>query len=123
MGYITTMQLIIHMFDNIDPLDLSVMSKLATTAGLPERQDIAAHGWLPLAMTDPALLHGILSGSALYFNLIIGREDSVMFQHMKESVHLISIRLQNLSTGLSDSTLVTVAHLADFEVSSYLLRI
>lgn len=98
------------------------MSKLATTAGLPEGEELAAHGWLPLAMTDPALFHGILCGSALYLNLITGRESPVMFKHMQESVHLISTRLQNLTSELSDSTLVTVAHLADFEVNSYLIE-
>jgi len=36
---------------------------------------------------------------------------------MKEAVCLLSKRLQELESGLSDSTLVAVAHLADFEVS------
>ncbi|KAE9377527.1 hypothetical protein N431DRAFT_478767 [Stipitochalara longipes BDJ] len=76
----------------------------------------AAQGWFLLAMTDAALFHSILCGSALYMDLLTGRQDSVeRLTHMKESVHLLNTRLQVPDTALSDSTLFAVALLAEFE--------
>jgi hypothetical protein len=39
-------------------------------------------------------------------------------RHMKEACRLVSARLQNPGSELSDGTLVAVAHLADFEVNT-----
>jgi hypothetical protein len=37
-------------------------------------------------------------------------------RHMKEAVHLLNTRLQDPDVEISDSTILAVAHLADFEV-------
>lgn len=67
-------------------------------------------------MTDAALFHSILCGSALYTDLLTGRRNSVeRLTHMQESVHLLNTRLQAPDTPLSDSTLLAVALLAEFE--------
>lgn len=82
-------------------------------------QHSAAHSWLPLAMTDAALFHSILCGSALILGLSAGRRESVeQVKHMKEAVHLLSAKLQDPNSELSDSTIAAVAHLADFEASA-----
>jgi hypothetical protein len=68
-------------------------------------------------MTDAALFHCILCGSALHIDLHNGHRESLkMLKHMKEAVHLLRQRLQNPESELSDSTIAAVAHLADFEV-------
>jgi hypothetical protein len=69
-------------------------------------------------MTDPALFHAILCGSALYMDVVTGRGDSPeKFRHMTEAIHLLSRRLQDPGAEIADSTIIAVAHLADFEVS------
>jgi hypothetical protein len=100
-------------------IDLSLTSNLAKPSQLDCGQDLAGQGWLPLAMTDAALFHSILCGSALYMDLLTGRRESLeKFKHMKEAVHLLSTRLQDPGSELSDSTIVAVAHLAEFEAST-----
>ncbi|KAG9230533.1 hypothetical protein BJ875DRAFT_444926 [Amylocarpus encephaloides] len=70
-------------------------------------------------MTDAALLHTILCGSALFSHLLTGGTHSVeAYTHMKDSVHLISTQLQDPENEISDATLVSVAHLANFECIS-----
>jgi hypothetical protein len=70
-------------------------------------------------MTDAALFHAILCGSALHMDLLAGRRESLeKIKHMKEAVYLLSKKLQEPEAELSDSTIVAVAHLADFEVIS-----
>jgi hypothetical protein len=92
----------------IDP-DFALVPSISETAK-------AAQEWFSLAITDAALFHSILCGSALYMDLLTGRRDSVeRFTHMKESVHLLNARLQVPGMALSDSTLLTVALLAEFE--------
>jgi hypothetical protein len=82
----------------------------------------AAQEWFSLAMTDAALFHSILCGSALYMDLLTGRRDSVeCFTHMKECVHLLNTRLQVSETALLDSTLLAVALLAEFEARTLLI--
>ena len=69
-------------------------------------------------MADPALFHAILCGVALYMDVANGRGDSPeKFRHMTEAIHLLSRRLQNPGSEIVDSTIIAVAHLADFEVS------
>ncbi|KAI9737859.1 MAG: hypothetical protein M1834_009229 [Cirrosporium novae-zelandiae] len=98
---------------------LSLTSNLAKPSELGCRQDLAAQGWFPLAMTDAALFHAILCGSALYMDLLMGRRESLeKVKHMKEVVHLLSTRLRDPGSELSDSTIVAVAHLAEFEAST-----
>jgi hypothetical protein len=82
----------------------------------------AAQEWVSLAMTDAALFHSILCGSALYRDLLTRRRDSVeRFTHMKESLHLLNTRLQVSDTALLDSTLLAVALLAEFEARTLFL--
>lgn len=80
-------------------------------------QDLSAKGWLPLAMRDAALFHGLLCGTALYMDFLTGAESVEKLKHMKEAVRLLNTRLRAPVPELSDGTVVTVAHLADFEVS------
>jgi hypothetical protein len=101
-------------------IDLSLISNASRTSELGRGQDLAEQGWVPLAMKDAALFHLILCGSALYMDLVTGRRESLeMFKHMKEAVHLLSRRLQDLGSELDDSTILTVAHLAIFEASNF----
>jgi hypothetical protein len=80
---------------------------------------IFSHSWLPMAMTDGALFHSILCGSALVVNVSAGRRESVeQVKHMKGAIHLLRARLQDPGSELSDSTMAAVAHLADFEAST-----
>lgn len=52
----------------------------------------------------------------------MGRRESVeKLKHMKEAVHLLSTRLQDPGSELSDSTIAAVAHLAEFEASTSVL--
>lgn len=68
-------------------------------------------------MTDAALFHSILCGSALHIDSIRGRRDSPeKLIHMKEAIHLISTRLQDPGVTISESILFSVTHLAEFEV-------
>lgn len=73
--------------------------------------------WLSLGMTDAALFHSILCGSALTNDIQMGRGESMeKTRHMKEACHLVSKRLQDpREVELSEGTLAAVAHLADFE--------
>ena len=101
-------------------IDLHITSNAAKLSSLGFGQGGVKHGWLPLAMTDTALFHLILSGSALYVDLLTGRKESPeKFKHMKEAIHLLSMRLQDPGFELSEGTIVAVSHLAEFEASTY----
>ncbi len=96
-----------------ETIDLSVLSDFPCCATIP-----SAQGWLPLAMTDPALFHSLLCGVLLYMDFLAGRRDSPLrFKHMNESVRLLNIRLQVDHPQLSGGTVAAVVHLAEFEVS------
>lgn len=70
-------------------------------------------------MADAALFHSILYGTALYIDLLAGRQSLEKLKHMKEAVRLLRTRLQDPVSELSDSTILSVAHLAGFEASSF----
>lgn len=94
-------------------------SNMAKPSNLDCGPDLATQNWLPLAMTDAALFHSILCGSALHLELHTGKRESLqIFKHMREAVHLISTRLQDPGFELSDGTMIAVAHLAEFEAST-----
>jgi len=96
-------------------IDICVTTEVAK---IPDSgHDPASKGYLPLAMTDAALFHALLCGTALYRDAVQGIRDSPeKCRHMTEAVHLLSARLQEPEPELSDSTLIAVSHLADFEV-------
>ncbi len=73
--------------------------------------------WITLVFTDPVLLHVVLCCSALHKNQLAGTESSEHFEHMKEAVHLLNVRFQDPGFQISDSTIVSVIHLAEFEVN------
>jgi len=99
--------------------DISIILNRPKPPHQEKQQDLAPPRWLSLAMTDAALFHSLLCGSALYMDTLAGRKESLeTSKHMKEAVCLLSKRLQEPESGLSESTLVAVAHLADFEVSN-----
>jgi Fungal specific transcription factor domain len=99
------------------PPDLSMTAMSTKTPQLVSDQKNLSHCWFPLAMTDAALFHALLCGSALYVDLMTGTTDSIeQSRHMKEAVHLLSTRLQDTGAEISDGTMVAVAHLADFAV-------
>ncbi|KAF4632435.1 hypothetical protein G7Y89_g5703 [Cudoniella acicularis] len=76
---------------------------------------LTPQGWLPLAVTDAALFHCLLCGAALHRDVTIGKPESIArFKHLKEAVHLINTQLQDPGKQISDSTIVSVAHLADY---------
>lgn len=73
-------------------------------------------------MTDPALFHAILCESALTIDHLTGRAESLeKIRHMKEAIHLLKVRLQGPTLDISDSTILAVAHLADFEVQTSII--
>jgi hypothetical protein len=102
---------------NFPTIDIILTASPVKSPQQDSGKDVSARGWLSLAMTDAALFHSLLCGSALYRDLRTGRGDSVQgFKHMKEAIHLLSVRLQSLGPKISDSTIIAVAHLAEFEV-------
>lgn len=91
-------------------------SKTLNELDSSSEQNPGSQGWLPLAMTDAALFHLILGGTLLFDNVHEGRLGSKeTYKHMNEAVHLLSTRLQNSTPLISDSTIVAVGHLADYE--------
>ncbi len=73
--------------------------------------------WLAVAFTDPALFNVILCTSAPHKNQLAGTESPEHFEHMKEAVHLLNVRLQDPGFQISDSIIVSVVHLAEYEVN------
>jgi hypothetical protein len=102
------------------PSDLSVASTAEghSLISLSQGPSISIQGLLPLALTDAALFHSLLCGSALWMDLRTGRSESLeKYKHMKEAIHLLSTRLKDPGPEIfSDSTILAVAHLATFEV-------
>jgi hypothetical protein len=99
-------------------LDVHITTDVIKSSNLGYEHDPESKGYLPLAMTDTALFHALLCGTALYRDAREGRRNSPeKCRHMTEAVSLLSTRLQDRRLELSDSTLVAVAHLADFEAS------
>ena len=92
------------------------MTSIVTKPSNPPRKVV---GYLHLGMSDAALFHTLLCGTALTQDLLMGRSESPeKSKHMKEACHFVSTRLQNPGSELSDGTLLAVAHLADFEVNT-----
>jgi hypothetical protein len=97
--------------------DLLATSKIVEVIKPDSSREIIHQQWFSLALTDAALFHCILCGSALFSDQYVGRADSPeRFKHMNEAVRLLNKKLQVSGDTLADSTLVAVAHLADFEV-------
>jgi hypothetical protein len=109
-----------HPLTHNRPSDLSVASTAEghSLLSLSQNPSNGIQGLLPLALTDAALFHSLLCGSALWVDLRTGRGESLeKYKHMKEAIHLLSTRLKDTGPEvLSDSTILAVAHLATFEV-------
>jgi len=78
---------------------------------------------MPLAMTDPALLHSILFVSDQFKANIRGqKEGSFAVNHLKESIQILNERLQKPVKEISDSTIGAVVSIALMEVGSRTLH-
>ncbi|KAH8819441.1 hypothetical protein F5884DRAFT_760528 [Xylogone sp. PMI_703] len=78
--------------------------------------DVSANGWLPLALTDEALFHSILCGSALYSEVVLKTGDSLeKTKHMMETIRLLNKNLRDPRFKVTDGTIIAVAHLAEYE--------
>ncbi|RFU29231.1 hypothetical protein B7463_g7088, partial [Scytalidium lignicola] len=98
---------------------ISITSTSVKTPGSCCGEDLPGNGWLSLAMTDAALFHSILCGSALYTDIVLRRGESLAkIKHMKETIRLLNKRLQEPEFEISDGTIITVAHLAEYEASA-----
>jgi Fungal specific transcription factor domain len=73
--------------------------------------------WVPLALTDPALLSSTLCSSQQFLARMAGqKEHPSAIHHMKEAIRTLSKRLQHRSPDINDSTIAAVAGLALVEV-------
>lgn len=75
--------------------------------------------WVPLALTDPALLHTILfCGDQFGAKLNSQKERPSAIKHLEQAIRIINERLQNPLQELSDSTVAAVAGVALTEVDA-----
>ncbi|CZR67531.1 uncharacterized protein PAC_17430 [Phialocephala subalpina] len=75
--------------------------------------------WVPLALTDPALLNSVLFCSDQFRAITNGqKERPSAINHLKRTIQILNERLQNPSQEISDSTIAAVALLALTEQSS-----
>lgn len=91
-------------------IDIAMTTKVHASPG-------KVAGYLQLGLSDAALFHALLCGTIITQDLLLKRRESpVKSKHMKEACRLVSTRLQDSHSELSNGTLLAVAHLADFEV-------
>jgi hypothetical protein len=76
--------------------------------------------WVPLALTDPALLSAILWVSDNFQATLIGqkKERPSGVNHLQQAIQILNERLRNPSQVISDSTIAAVASLALLEVGT-----
>lgn len=75
--------------------------------------------WVPLALTDPALLSSILFSSQQFEAKMNGRKERPSaINHMMQAIRALNQRLQDPLREISDSTIAAVAGLALTEQSS-----
>jgi len=73
--------------------------------------------WLPLALTDPALLSSVLcSVDQFRARIYYGKECPSAIRHLKQAVCLLNERFRNSALHVSNSTIAAVAGLALTEV-------
>jgi hypothetical protein len=75
--------------------------------------------WVPLALTDPALLNSILFCSDQFGAKMNGqKERPSAINHLKQTIRILNERLQDPLQEISDSTIAAVALLALTEVGA-----
>jgi hypothetical protein len=75
--------------------------------------------WVPLALTDPALLSAILWVSDNFQARLIGQKERPSgINHLQQAIRILNERLQSPSQVISDTTIATVASLALLEVGT-----
>lgn len=75
--------------------------------------------WVPLALTDPALLNSILFCSDQFGVKLNGqKERPSAINHLKETIRILNERLQDPLQEISDSSIAAVALLALTEVGA-----
>jgi hypothetical protein len=68
-------------------------------------------------MTDATFFRLVLLGSARQLNLLAGNTKSPQpFFHKLKSIQLLMERLKNMTNGISDIIILTVAYLATIDV-------
>ena len=78
--------------------------------------------WFSIAIQDQALFHVALSHAAGSLGLLTQKGDSVeSLMHRMEAIKIINERLNDVSSGISDGTVGTVASIASYEVSNFLV--
>ncbi len=74
--------------------------------------------WVPLALTDPALLNCILYGGNQYGAMLNNqKERPSAVNHLKKAIELLNERLYGPSHEVTDSMIAVAAGLAMGEVS------
>lgn len=74
---------------------------------------------MPLALTDPALLHSILFCSYQFWAKMNGqKERPSAINHLTQTIRILNERLQDPLQKISDSTIAAVALLALTEVGA-----
>jgi hypothetical protein len=75
--------------------------------------------WVPLALTDPALLGAVLFCSQQFKARVSGqREPASAVNHLTQTIHILNERFQDYSDEIHDSTIAAVAGLALTEVNA-----
>jgi hypothetical protein len=73
--------------------------------------------WVPLALTDPALLSSILCSAGQFRARMNGEKEPLSaINHLKQTIRILNERLQGPLQEISDSTIAAVAGLALTEV-------
>ncbi|KAH7351097.1 hypothetical protein BKA65DRAFT_396859 [Rhexocercosporidium sp. MPI-PUGE-AT-0058] len=69
--------------------------------------------WFHFAVTDPAMLHGVLYAGAVYLALLQGRRETRdTIYHQSEAISIVQKRLATSDYNFEDSTLGTISCLA-----------
>ena len=79
--------------------------------------------WMPLALTDPALLHSMLFCSDQFWSELNGQpERASAVKHLTQTIKILNQRLQDPLQKVNDSTIAAVALLALTEVGVFTIR-
>lgn len=79
--------------------------------------------WMPLALTDPALLHSILFCSDQFCAKMNSQpEHPSAIKHLTQTINILNQRLQDPLQEINDSTIAAVALVALTEVVASTIR-
>ena len=83
-----------------------------------QSHSLRSPSWFRLAVTDPAMLHGMLYSAAVCLALLEGRTESQdSIYHLCQTISVVNKRLGNSAQNIEDSTIGALSCLALGEVS------